>query len=836
MAARISHRVIPLLILVLLLLPAIPSSAAVPANDAFQRTWARTDLPTSTDRVRRTWMWGPEAFTNAMTEDYAEAPEGQRVVQYFDKSRMEITNPDADKSSPWYVTNGLLVVEMVTGRVQYGDAQFASLPPAMINIAGDLDDTSGLTYATIAALRNEPSATAGALIVKRSDRAAIVKDDPSFADYGVRAAHRVTVPGIDHQIAEPFWEFMNSSGLVFEDGVYRTDQLFEDPFYATGYPIAEAYWATIKVAGRERDVLTQCFERRCLTYTPDNPEGWQVEAGNVGQHYYQWRYQTQPGTQYTLTNVVTLSPNYDTQMYMPRNVLVTRAGDVYVSDSGNNRIQQYSSQGVFTKQWGYAGASYGSFSTPGGLAEDSHGNIFVADTGNARIQRFDSSGNFQKAWSATGLIGPYDVSIDADDNLFVVDRDGESVWKFDTNGTALAAWGGHGSATGKFNDPRGLGLDADGNVYVADRSNSRVQVFDNDGTFLRLANNDPQALLYAPDDVAIGASGDVYVLDESAVAVTVYGSDGLGKKVWYSGSSSPQGIAIDADGDVWLASAGDYRVVEYSADGVPRNAWSFGSRGTISGPVAMAVAADGTIFVVDGTSTAQVFGPDGTFLSAWGGPGVFWALTDIELDPYGDVWVVDAGQHQLIRYHPVDGSYARMTETFRLGTDYSLGIPAAIAFDADDHIYIADQANARIVKLTRDGELITDWGSQGQGDGQFQTVNQIAVHGDSVYVADFGWSGALRLHQFDLNGNFARQWHDVESLMMYQAALAIDADGFVYFADRDHYRIVKFTPSGTIFTTIGEGNVTYPMVLAVAPDGHIVIGEEGALRTFEPAR
>jgi hypothetical protein len=37
-------------------------------------------------------------------------------------------------------------------------------------------------------------------------------------------------------------------------------------------------------------VLLQCFERRCLTYTPDNPEGWKVEAGNVGQHYYQWRY------------------------------------------------------------------------------------------------------------------------------------------------------------------------------------------------------------------------------------------------------------------------------------------------------------------------------------------------------------------------------------------------------------------------------------------------------------------------------------------------------------------------------------------------------------------
>ncbi|MEZ4570080.1 MAG: clostripain-related cysteine peptidase [Thermomicrobiales bacterium] len=54
--------------------------------------------------------------------------------------------------------------------------------------------------------------------------------------------------------------------------------------------MTEAYWATVEVAGTPKDVLSQCFERRCLTYTPDNDPGWQVEAGNVGLHYYDWRY------------------------------------------------------------------------------------------------------------------------------------------------------------------------------------------------------------------------------------------------------------------------------------------------------------------------------------------------------------------------------------------------------------------------------------------------------------------------------------------------------------------------------------------------------------------
>lgn len=50
----------------------------------------------------------------------------------------------------------------------------------------------------------------------------------------------------------------------------------------------------VPVAGQWTDVLAQCFERRCLTYTPGNQPGWQVEAGNIGQHYYMWRYGESP--------------------------------------------------------------------------------------------------------------------------------------------------------------------------------------------------------------------------------------------------------------------------------------------------------------------------------------------------------------------------------------------------------------------------------------------------------------------------------------------------------------------------------------------------------------
>jgi hypothetical protein len=101
---------------------------------------------------------------------------------------------------------------------------------------------------------------------------------------------------------------MTSTGTVYEDGAYTTDLLFPNAFYATGFPISEAYWANVKVAGAYQDVLLQCFERRCLTYTPGNQTGWQVEAGNVGQHYERWRYPDGIPTTPTPTATPTTTP------------------------------------------------------------------------------------------------------------------------------------------------------------------------------------------------------------------------------------------------------------------------------------------------------------------------------------------------------------------------------------------------------------------------------------------------------------------------------------------------------------------------------------------------
>src|SRR5947209_4647577 len=125
------------------------SSPVVFADPAFRALWRRTD---DLAQGRRSYLWGPLENHVIAREPYAEAPGGFRLVEYFDKTRMERTDPTASRAAPGFVTNGLLATEMITGRVQRGDKAFEARAPAAVTIAGDASDPDGATYATFTGL------------------------------------------------------------------------------------------------------------------------------------------------------------------------------------------------------------------------------------------------------------------------------------------------------------------------------------------------------------------------------------------------------------------------------------------------------------------------------------------------------------------------------------------------------------------------------------------------------------------------------------------------------------------------------------------------------------
>ncbi len=226
-------------------------------------------------------FWGP-AYQNVFPEQYQEATggptSGQRLVQYFDKARMEQTTANGP------VTNGLLTVELMSGNRQFGDTTFVAYPPAAIPIVGDPTNTFP-TYASFgsgAFLPKSDQTTGPNGNVYNSDGTITVNSQLAADPGAAFGAYQ----------ADPGGKYAHNLPLAFSTYLAA---LPVPSLSVMGFPLTEAVWVRVTLNGAPTWVLVQPFERRVLSYTPTNPPGFQVEMGNIGQHYYQWRYLTNPG-------------------------------------------------------------------------------------------------------------------------------------------------------------------------------------------------------------------------------------------------------------------------------------------------------------------------------------------------------------------------------------------------------------------------------------------------------------------------------------------------------------------------------------------------------------
>jgi hypothetical protein len=287
----------------LLLLPPPASAAPEFAAPAFQRVWQRTEQPVAEGRVSRPYLWGPAPLA-AQTERYDEGREGRRLVQYFDKGRLELTQPDNPAADLALLQDGALVRDLVLGLVQVGSNRVQFFDPAFIPVAGDDgpgENDAAPRYADFALevvngiVRSggPPPASGVGQPVTATIQAGVRDVRP--ADAEPRALIGAYDPTSGHNIAAPFWEAFAAAGLVI-DPVTGADQ--QAPLYdwrlLAGAPLTEPAWTTVSIGGQPTLLLVQLFERRVLTYRPDAPAGWQVEMANTGRHYYQWRYGPAP--------------------------------------------------------------------------------------------------------------------------------------------------------------------------------------------------------------------------------------------------------------------------------------------------------------------------------------------------------------------------------------------------------------------------------------------------------------------------------------------------------------------------------------------------------------
>jgi len=253
----------------------------------------------------------------------------------------------------------------------------------------------------------------------------------------------------------------------------------------------------------------------------------------------------------------------------PSDVAVDADGDVYVTDTGNQRVQKFSGDGTFIGQWGGAGQGDGQFSQPRGISVDAAGSVYVADYYNYRIQKFTRNGVFVQKWS-TNLNYHAPASIDIDANGFVYVTGSNWIQKFAPSGQYLTEWAKTGPDLGQLNSPADVAVNRAGNVYIADTNNHRVQKFDNTGGFLgfwgAMGSGDGQFDL--PGGIVVDRRGgdDVYVADTGNNRIQEFSSDGGFLTAWgASGVGNGQfngarGIAVDSEGNVYVVDSGNNRI------------------------------------------------------------------------------------------------------------------------------------------------------------------------------------------------------------------------------------------------------------------------------------
>jgi sugar lactone lactonase YvrE len=438
----------------------------------------------------------------------------------------------------------------------------------------------------------------------------------------------------------------------------------------------------------------------------------------------------------------TMSPGY------PLNIAVDGDGDVYVSDFGNDTIRRITPGGIVTTLAGTPGVqgsadgpgSVALFNGPLGIAVDASDNLYVADSGNSTIREISPSGMVTTIAGVAGATGTID---------------------------------GVGSSA-RFESPSAIALDGAGNIYVSAVSLRKIAAGD---VVTTLSGGDA----YGSGGLAVDSGGNVYVSSSSTNSIVEISPSGAVSTFAAASGAAVDGftpiyygLAVDGAGSVYVADAANYRILKITQQGTASTivgapygggyADGTGTAATFSYLAGVAVDGSGTLYVADQwNNTIRKIAPGGVVTTVAGTPGItgsadgtgaaaqFSSPDGVALDSSGNLFVADQGNDTIRKITPAGvvttfaGSPGGKGSADGTGSAARFDDPQGIGVDHSGNVFVADSGNFTIREISPSGVVTTLVGSPGvigNADGtgaaaQFFYPVGIAVDGTgNVFVSD----------------------------------------------------------------------------------------------------
>ena len=495
-------------------------------------------------------------------------------------------------------------------------------------------------------------------------------------------------------------------------------------------------------------------------------------------------------------------PATEAQLNNPRGVWADGMGNLYIADTNNNRIRKVAAGFISTVAGngtaGYAGDGGAATSTrinnPQGVSVDASGNIYIADTGNNRIRKVsagiistvvNTSGNQTStppdftyplgdaaAATAATLNGPRSVFVDAAGDIYIADTGNNRIRKVTTStgiistvagisgnysGPYLPLGDGGAATSAQLDSPRSVFVDSALNIYIADRNNNEIRkVTASDGKINTIVNTSrtagysgdggvaTAAHIDSPNGVCVKSTGEVIIADTNNSClrqVSVTNTISTLPMTAGPGLNAPQGMATYYDAAqkklfLYIADQGNNRIRQLDT--------ATNAIVTVAGTGTAGYTGDGVA-----ATSARINNPYG-----------------VSVDAVGNIYIADTGNNR-IRKFTVGGNISTVAGNGLTGlplgdggaaTSARINGPQGVSVDAAGNIYIADTNNNRIRKFTVGGNISTAAGTGTAGytgdrgaatSARINSPQGVSVDASgNIYIADTG-NNVLRLVNID---------------------------------------------------------------------------------------